>query len=95
MSACSVLTNTSGPFANCITLGAISAAAAEIEYENCLLDAVYTNGVSVCSSISTFVYMCVNAGVQIPCDTWQTATGCGKPRLFTAFYLSQNSRTVA
>ena len=77
-SACSVLTNTSGPFANCITFGAISVEAAEAEYDNCLLDAFYTNGSSICTSISAFVYMCANAGVQIPCDTWQTATGCGK-----------------
>lgn len=74
MTACQLMNSTSGVFGFCI--GKIGMPMATFFAESCIMDACFTGSSSVCSSVKTFVDMCIFIGAQIPCTVWQDATGC-------------------
>jgi hypothetical protein len=85
---CGLMTDTTSVFAACIsTLGATSASD---NYDNCILDACYTNGDSICQSLQTFVAECAAHGVQIACSDWRTASNCGNHHFHLFFCASPN-----
>jgi len=75
VAACSYLKDMNGVFGRCVEY--IGTDQAEINYQNCLLDACYTTGSSICESHLAFVDQCRSLyGIKIDCDTWRMATGC-------------------
>jgi hypothetical protein len=72
---CGVMTDATGVFADCIA--ALTADAISTNYDNCLLDACYSAGSSICNSIEAFVAECAVRGFQVSCTQWRLATQCG------------------
>ena len=72
LSLCGLINSSSNVFGNCILN--IGLQEASFHTQNCITDACLTNGSSLCSSIKTFVGLCIFRGSRISCDVWQTAT---------------------
>jgi len=79
---CSVLNDTIGIFATCISK--LPPGAADHYYAECIMDACYSNGSSICKTVKMFNEMCnLYDCSSVSCYIWQTAVQCGnyKPLL--------------
>ena len=73
---CSIINNTNSVFSNCIRT--LPPRAADKHVANCMLDAWFSNGDSICRSIRMFAFECKASGAQIPCSAWLSASACSE-----------------
>jgi len=73
-SRCSVINNSTGIFSSCISK--LPPGTADAYYEQCMLDACYTEGQSICSTVYVFNEECRSYGAQVSCSIWPPAVGC-------------------
>jgi C8 domain len=77
---CGLINSTSGIFSSCTSQ--LSQSLVNDMTDMCNMDACFTKNASVCLSIKAFVDYCAFIGAQIPCETWMSASGCGKITYF-------------